>query len=119
MAIKAFVDRIILEYPVAVWGKSYCPYTKLTKEALFAVLPRNAVHTEDIDLRPDGEAIQTYLTLLTGKPTVPYVFVDGEFVGGSEETIALLQTGTLPALLADRKAPTEVPVDTPPPGVVT
>lgn len=37
-----------------------------------------------IDLRPDGEAIQSYLTLLTGKPTVPYVFVDGEFIGGSE-----------------------------------
>lgn len=37
-----------------------------------------------IDLRPDGEAIQSYLTLLTGKPTVPYVFVNGEFVGGSE-----------------------------------
>ena len=37
-----------------------------------------------IDLRPDGDAIQAYLTLLTGKPTVPYVFVNGEFVGGSE-----------------------------------
>lgn len=37
-----------------------------------------------IDLRPDGEAVQAYLTLLTGKPTVPYVFANGEFVGGSE-----------------------------------
>ncbi|EIE23891.1 glutaredoxin-1 [Coccomyxa subellipsoidea C-169] len=114
-SVKAIVDRIILEYPVAVWGKSYCPYTKLTKEALFAVLPRSKVHTEDIDLRPDGDAIQAYLTLLTGKPTVPYVFVDGEFIGGSEETIALLQTGTLPALLAARD--TRMP--TPGPGVTT
>ncbi|KAK9906670.1 hypothetical protein WJX75_005879 [Coccomyxa subellipsoidea] len=96
-------------------GKSYCPYTKLTKEALFAVLPRSMVHTEDIDLRPDGDAVQAYLTLMTGKPTVPYVFANGEFVGGSEETIALLQTGTLPALLAAK----ETPIGTAPPGVAT
>lgn len=43
-----------------------------------------------IDLRPDGDAVQAYLTLMTGKPTVPYVFANGEFVGGSEVLHSLL-----------------------------
>jgi glutaredoxin-related protein len=37
-----------------------------------------------LDLMPEGPAIQEYLTLLTGKPTVPYVFINGQFIGGSE-----------------------------------
>lgn len=37
-----------------------------------------------LDLIPEGPAIQEYLTLLTDKLTVPYVFIGGQFVGGSE-----------------------------------
>lgn len=48
-----------------------------------------------------------------------YDLLKDDGLADMQDTIALLQTGTLPALLANRKAPAGTPVDTPPPGVVT
>jgi glutaredoxin-related protein len=31
-----------------------------------------------------GDLVQIVLTELTGQPTVPYVFINGDFIGGSD-----------------------------------
>ena len=47
----------------------------------------SAVPAAQIDLLPagEGEQIQAYLTALTDKDTVPYVFIGGSFIGGECE----------------------------------
>ena len=66
-------------------GKIEIQQPRLEKPVVF-----NMRADAQIDLRPDGDAVQAYLTLMTGKPTVPYVFANGEFVGGSEVLHSLL-----------------------------
>lgn len=47
-----------------------------------------------------GRAIQTYLTSLTGRRTVPNVFISGKSIGGGDEVASLARRNLLPQLLA-------------------
>ncbi|KAJ8640189.1 hypothetical protein MRB53_016883 [Persea americana] len=49
----------------------------------------------ELDLRDDGSEIQDILLDLVGKRTVPQVFVNGEHIGGSDETLKALANGQL------------------------
>jgi len=77
---------------VALFGKSGCPFCKKTKKALYAV----GIHpvVVELDEVENGPAIQKSLEGKTGKATVPNVWLDGKFLGGSEEVLAGLENGT-------------------------
>lgn len=53
----------------------------------------------ELDERADGDAIQQGLARLTGQRSVPNVFVNGQHVGGNDDTQAAAQSGELQALL--------------------
>ena len=61
--------------------------------------PHGAFHVVELDKREDGADIQDYLYTVTGGRTVPRVFIDAEFIGGSDETATLDASGQLAALL--------------------
>jgi glutaredoxin-related protein len=42
-----------------------------------------------------GDLVQIVLTELTGQPTVPYVFINGDFIGGSDGEWSCRQRITL------------------------
>ena len=46
--------------------------------------------------------IQDELLSMTGGRTVPRVFIDGEFIGGGDETASLAASGELKALLTNK-----------------
>lgn len=48
----------------------------------------------------DGDKIQAALAELTGRKTVPNVFVNGQSIGGGDDTVAKVQSGELQKLLA-------------------
>ena len=52
------------------------------------------------DERSDGAAIQSALGTMTGRSTVPNVFIGGSSIGGGDETAALQQSGKLSGLLS-------------------
>lgn len=76
---------------VTLFGKSACPFCFKAKKALLA----EGIHpiVVNLDEVEGGPAIQKLLEELTGKGTVPNVWVDGKFVGGSEEVLAGLEAG--------------------------
>lgn len=76
---------------VALFGKSACPFCFKAKKVLLAEGIKPVV--VNLDEVEGGPAIQKLLEELTGKGTVPNVWVDGKFVGGSEEVIAGLEAG--------------------------
>ncbi|OCF37514.1 glutaredoxin [Kwoniella heveanensis CBS 569] len=85
--VKQLVDKTIAENKVVVFSKSYCPYCKKAKNYL-------AEDTDDIkilelDERDDGSAIQAYLKELNGQGTVPHVYLNQEFIGGSSDLLKL------------------------------
>ncbi|XXG63156.1 hypothetical protein AAC387_Pa05g1405 [Persea americana] len=90
---SAFVQNVIYANRIAIFSKSYCPYS-LRAKRVFSELSEKPFVVE-LDLRDDGSEIQDILLDLVGKRTVPQVFVNGEHVGGSDETLKALANGQL------------------------
>lgn len=80
---------------VIVYSKTYCPYCSEVK-GLFRKLGVDAKVVELDDLA-DGDNVQSALSEVTGRRTVPQVFIGGTFIGGCDDTMAALKSGKLKA----------------------
>ena len=80
------------------------PYAKTGAKICVQVLPADKVTVIELDERKDldGGAIQDVLLELTGGRSVPRVFVDGEFIGGGDDTDALERSGKLELMLKQK-----------------
>lgn len=89
----AYVQEIIQKYPLVVFSKTYCPFCRRTKGLLaeLGAIP----HVIELDIREDGPALQQALARLTGRRTVPNVFLAGVSIGGGDETLKLHQADEL------------------------
>ena len=85
------------ENPVIVYSKTYCPYCTEVK-SLFTKLNVPAKVVE-IDTLADADAVSAALADVTGRRTVPQVFIGGEHVGGCDDTVAANKSGKLKELL--------------------
>lgn len=95
---SAFVQNVIYSNRIAMFSKSYCPYC-LGAKRIFSELHEKPFVVE-LDLRDDGSQIQSVLLDLTGKRTVPQIFVNGKHIGGSDDLKAAVASGQLQKLLA-------------------
>ncbi|KAL0543390.1 hypothetical protein IC582_018486 [Cucumis melo] len=95
---SAFVHNVIYSNRIAMFSKSYCPYC-LGAKRIFSELHEKPFVVE-LDLRDDGPQIQSVLLDLTGKRTVPQIFVNGKHIGGSDDLKAAVASGQLQKLLA-------------------
>ncbi|CAK0754142.1 hypothetical protein CVIRNUC_002274 [Coccomyxa viridis] len=101
MSVKQFVDSTIKNNKVVIWSKSYCPFCKKAKQAIFSLVPPDEVEVVELDLHPKGDEIQDYLKEITGGRSVPRVFIGGKFVGGGDDVVAKLKTGELEKMLKE------------------
>eukprot|EP00899_Mesostigma_viride_P010134 jgi/Mesvir1/19121/Mv12863-RA.1 len=92
-SVEETVSNFIRVNKIAVFSKSYCPYCKRAK-ATFAKLNVTPAVME-LDQLDNGGDIQQELHRRTGVRTVPQVFIDGKFIGGSDDTVRLEQEGKL------------------------
>ena len=99
---KQIVDDAIASNRVMVFSKSYCPYCAKAKRALESLLPRDKITVMELDTRSDCAAIQDYLLSITGGRSVPRVFIDGQFIGGGDETDAMVRNGQMEKLLREK-----------------
>nr|QZX63217.1 2 glutaredoxin 5-like protein 2 [Halisarca dujardinii] len=90
---QEFVEASVVLDKVVVFIKPSCPYCARVKK-LFGDLGAR-IFVVDIDKRPDMAGIQEYLQEKTGARTVPRVFIDGECVGGFDETLKMHELGKL------------------------
>ena len=81
---------------VRMYTSDYCPYCRHAKSLL---LQRGVASIEEIrvDLRP---AERLAMMQLTGRRTVPQIFIGTTHVGGCDELMALDRRGELAPLLA-------------------
>ncbi|KAG0555093.1 hypothetical protein M758_12G147100 [Ceratodon purpureus] len=91
------IQHIIKRHAIVVFSKSYCPFCKKTKE----IFRETSVRPQyiELDKRDDGEYIQDELLKITGRRTVPQVFIYGAFVGGCSDLENLKESGKLYELL--------------------
>ncbi|KAF8061129.1 Apmap [Scenedesmus sp. PABB004] len=117
-----WVAGLVAARPLVVFSKTYCPYSLKAKDALASVLRPagrlGALSVVELDQlgQPGGAsgalapadargplgapALQDALGALTGARTVPRVFIGGRFVGGGDDTAALVASGRAAELLA-------------------
>lgn len=92
-----FVKKTVAENRLVIFSKSYCPYCRRAKSIFEAMKEKPFVI--ELDERDDGDDIQQALSKFIGRRTVPQVFINGEHLGGSDDTVAAEQSGKLKKLL--------------------
>ncbi|CAA7261837.1 unnamed protein product [Cyclocybe aegerita] len=98
---QALIDK---EYPVIVFSKTYCPYSKRAKELLAAYDIQPPPKIVEVDIRDDGNVIKHLLTRLTKHSTFPNVLLRGHSIGGSDNLQQLHENKTLTKLLEEAGA---------------
>ena len=97
--IRSFIDNAIKENRVMLFMKGTpqqpaCGFSMRASGALNAL----GVQYAALDILPDPR-IRQELSDLSGWPTIPQLFVDGELVGGSDIVMEMFESGELAGLL--------------------
>lgn len=79
---------------VVMYGTAYCPYCSAAR----MLLTKKNVSYEDISVADDAER-RAEMEKLSGRRTVPQIFVDDEPIGGFDELYELDQNGELDKIL--------------------
>ena len=103
---EACIAFVVQKYPVVVFSKHYCPYCKRALEALKleGLTGEPSLRVIDLTQLEHGANIQNTLQKMTGRRTVPNVFVGGTSLGGGDEISALHRAGNLKTLLDEAHA---------------
>jgi monothiol glutaredoxin len=93
--IRSFIDTAIKENKVMLFMKGTpqqpaCGFSMRTSGALNAL----GVQYAALDILPDPR-IREELSGLSGWPTIPQLFVDGELVGGCDIVMEMFESGEL------------------------
>ena len=91
---------LTLFFPVIIFSKSYCPFSKKAKAILlegYTISPKPFV--VELDQHPIGPELQALLAENTGRRTVPNVLVNGKSIGGGDDIAALDQSDDLASKL--------------------
>ena len=95
--LGASIKETVAANKVTIYSKSTCPFCRKTK-SLFDGLGQDytAIELNEIS---DGPQLQAALLEYTGQRTVPNVFVNGEHIGGNDDTHRAAASGKLAELL--------------------
>jgi len=96
------VQQLIDDNAAVVFAKSWCPHCRNTRQTLDKLGADYKVL--ELDLLPDGDAIQDALEQINGQHTVPNVYIKQEHIGGNSDLQALAKSGRLEPLLKDAGA---------------
>ena len=97
--IRDFIQKAIAEEPVMLFMKGTPDEPRCGFSARVAgMLNSLGVDYAAMDILPDPR-IREELSGLSGWPTIPQLFVDGELVGGSDIVMEMFESGELAELL--------------------
>lgn len=88
------IDSLIAAHPVVMFNRTWCLFS--VDAINFLVLQLNVpVHSIEIDVHPLGKEILKYISTKHNYHTTPFIFIQGEFLGGFSEVNALYAQGKL------------------------
>jgi len=91
---------------VRVFSTDYCPYCDRAK----ALLLSRGIPFDEVDVSRDS-AKRSWLVGITGRRTVPQIFIDDVPIGGSDELHALDRRGALRELASAARLASTRPQD--------
>jgi glutaredoxin len=92
---KSHMRRLKEEYPLIVFSKSYCPFSKKTKKLLESYNLSPPPKIIEVDLRDDWDFMKLILTRLTDHSTYPNIILNGQGLGGNDDLHTLRAQGKL------------------------
>jgi len=104
---EAFVAQVLADpaQPVVLFALEWCEFCWSLRK-LFAAcsIPYRSVDLDSADYQADdrGGKIRSVLAARVGSSTIPQVFVGGEWIGGTTETMAAFHEGRLQRLLREQ-----------------
>ncbi|KAK5575425.1 hypothetical protein RB653_006558 [Dictyostelium firmibasis] len=93
-----YVQKLIDDNKLLIFSKTYCGFSKRIKQ-LFKTIDGVTPFIVELDIREDGAEIQSILSEISHIRTVPQLFINGKFIGGSDATHQLHSEGNLIPLL--------------------
>jgi len=78
-----------------IFSKSYCPYCDKVKQLFKSLGVFEKAHFVELDNVSNGNELQDAMAKEAGARSVPQVFIDGEKIGGCDDTHALNSKGLL------------------------
>ena len=97
-ALKTRIDTEIKDHPVVLFmkGNQLFPRCGFSARALELLKPFGPVHSIDVLTDPEvREGIKAY----SNWPTIPQIYIRGQFIGGSDIVNELASRGELEALI--------------------
>lgn len=100
---NARIDEIVKSNDVVLFmkGTALFPQCGFSSRAV-AILDRLGVPFETVDVLQDPE-IRQGIKAYSDWPTIPQLYVKGEFVGGSDIMMEMFEAGELQQLLEDKQ----------------
>jgi len=113
--IREFIENAIQENKVMLFmkGTPDAPACGFSARAA-GCLNSLGVKYAALDILPDPR-IREELSGLSGWPTIPQLFVDGELLGGSDIVLEMYESGELAEALGVEAPQDPAPVEEPPP----
>lgn len=100
MGLEDDIKATISGNKVVMYSKSYCPFCNQCKGLFSDKGIYDDAKIIELDLVEDGQAIQDTLLAMTGQRTVPNVFINGQHLGGNDDTQKAAKSGKLDELLS-------------------
>jgi monothiol glutaredoxin len=97
------IDEIVRNHDVVLFmkGSALFPQCGFSSRAV-AILDHLGVKFETVDVLQDGE-IRNGIKDYSDWPTIPQLYVKGEFVGGSDIMMEMFEAGELQQLIDDKQ----------------
>ena len=101
--VNARIDEIVKNHDIVLFmkGTALFPQCGFSSRAV-AILDHLGVAFETVDVLQDPE-IRGGIKAYSDWPTVPQLYVKGEFVGGSDIMMEMFEAGELQQLLTDKQ----------------
>ena len=94
----AIQDAIMsVQAKVEIYSSPWCGYCYRAKQ----LLESKGADFTDIDVMEDTRRRQEMVTRAQGRTTVPQIFINGKWVGGSDDLYALDKSGKLDPMLEE------------------
>ncbi|CAO2836314.1 unnamed protein product [Amaranthus hypochondriacus] len=96
------VKGLVQERAVVIFSKTSCPLSHSMRQLISGFGANPTVY--ELDQMPNGRDIERVLQMMGRKPSVPSIFIGGNFVGGPNDVISLQVQGRLVQMLMDSGA---------------
>ncbi len=105
MDAKEFIQKTVAEHPVVLFmkGTAQFPQCGFSGRAIQVLKQAGVTNLVTVNVLEDDDVRQS-VKEFANWPTIPQLYVNGQFVGGSDIIMEMFQSGELQSLLKDTKA---------------